>query len=240
MKTYVWPPPLYSFLDYITNRVEDPPSGKKILDCGAGGKRPPLALFKNHGFETYGIDISEEQVKKAWEYCNEYGVELDIRKGDMRDIPFNDETFDFIYEYCSMPHMTKKDTAVTVNEMTRVLKKGGYCFLGFILNDTWPLLGQERTKGSGEFRGGDEGEEVIHSVFTEEETGDYLTGWETRKKDIWTTSETGRLKDVSWEDWQKNWDNEDYPEEEKRSRYEQRTRLAKYSHIFYILRKPTV
>lgn len=240
MKTFVWPPPLYSFLDYITNRVEDPPPGKKILDCGAGGKQPPLVLFKDHGFETYGIDISEEHIKKAQEYCNEYGVELDIRNADMRNIPFENETFDFVYEYCSMPHMTKEDTAVTTKEITRVLKKGGYCFLGFILNDTWPLLGQERIKESGEFWGGDEGEEVIHSVFTEEEAEDYLTGLEIIKKDIWTTSETERLKNVSWEDWQKTWDNEECHEKKKRRKYEQRTKLAKYSHLFYILRKPAV
>jgi ubiquinone/menaquinone biosynthesis C-methylase UbiE len=238
MKTSVWPPPLYSFLDYITNRAEDPPPGKKILDCGAGGELPPLALFKDHGFETYGIDISEEQIKKAGGYCNEYGVELDIRKGDMRDIPFDDETFNFVYEYCSMPHMTKEDTAVTINEITRVAKKGGYCFMGFILNDTWPLLGRERQEGSGEFWGGDESEEIIHSVFTEEEAEGYLTGLEIIRKDIWITSETERLKKVSWDDWQKIWDTEKYPEEGKRRKYEQRIKLARYSHIFYILRRP--
>ena len=237
MKNLVWPPPLYSFLGYITTVVDDPSLGRKVLDCGAGGKQPPLVLFAQHGFETYGIDISEEQIKRAQAFCKEQGIELDIRKADMRNIPFDDEFFDFVYEFFSMSHMIKIEIAQTIHEMIRVLKKGGYCFLGFILYDTWPLAGRERKKGSGEFRGEEEGEKVVHSIFTEGETVRYLTGLEIIQREKWTLSQPERLAKVSWEDWLGHWDIGDYPEEEKRERYEQRTKRAQYSHIFYIVKK---
>jgi len=238
MKTVIWPAPLYSFLGYITMKVDDPTLGKKILDCGAGGKYPPLTLFHKHGFETYGIDISAEQIEKAKDFAASQGIELDIREADMRNIPFSGEYFDFCYESFSMSHMVKAEIKQTIQEMKRVLKKCGYLFMGFILRDTWPLKGQERVSGSGEYWCEEEGEEPIHSVFAEEETEGCLGGLEIVKKEILTVSDTERVKNVTWDEWLQNWDTDDYPEEEKRKRYELRNRLVRYTHLFYILRKP--
>jgi len=53
--------PLYTFLRYCeSSKLE-----KEILDCGAGGKEPPLYIFHQFGYKTHGVDISEEQVEKA-------------------------------------------------------------------------------------------------------------------------------------------------------------------------------
>lgn len=54
---------------------------KKVLDCGAGGILPPLALFNQRGYETHGVDISNTQVHKAKEFSNELGLDLNIIKG---------------------------------------------------------------------------------------------------------------------------------------------------------------
>jgi hypothetical protein len=43
-----WATPLYEFL----RQCNASPLAKKILDCGAGGARPPLSLFHHHGYET--------------------------------------------------------------------------------------------------------------------------------------------------------------------------------------------
>ena len=59
--------PIYGFLSTINAKVpleRGQPRGK-ILDCGAGGSVPPLALFAQHGFEAWGIDISEDHLDKA-------------------------------------------------------------------------------------------------------------------------------------------------------------------------------
>ena len=81
--------PIYGFLGYINAKVpleKGQPRGK-ILDCGAGGPVPPLALFAQHGFEACGIDISEEHLEKANRFCEESGLDIHLQSGDMRKIP---------------------------------------------------------------------------------------------------------------------------------------------------------
>jgi ubiquinone/menaquinone biosynthesis C-methylase UbiE len=128
LKSPVNRPCLYNFLRFAL----DNPSEKKILDCGAGGSTPPLSLFHSYGFETYGIDISEEQLEAAKQFCEKNDVELNIQYGDMRNIPFEDESFGFVYSIFSSVHLTKKDTGIAVKEMERVLKKGGLCYITFL------------------------------------------------------------------------------------------------------------
>jgi hypothetical protein len=42
---------------------------RKVIDCGAGGRQPPLYLFYQYGYRTYGIDSSEHAIKNAEEFC---------------------------------------------------------------------------------------------------------------------------------------------------------------------------
>ena len=140
--------PVYRFLSLInTLRVQgEARAGRKILDCGAGGPIPPLALFHQQGYDCWGIDLSDEQLQEARDFCQEQAMPLHLRQGDMRCLPFDDETFDYIYEHYSMRHLSKQDTAGAVGEMFRVLRKGGLCFLGVVSMDSWPrsLYGEER------------------------------------------------------------------------------------------------
>lgn len=66
---------LYTFLLYCNGSGLE----RKILDCGAGGKLPPLAIFKEQGYETHGIDISEKQIAFAKEFEKKHGLELNIK-----------------------------------------------------------------------------------------------------------------------------------------------------------------
>jgi len=143
--------PVYGFLSFINARhPQDELSQRgKILDCGAGGPIPPLALFARHGFEAWGIDVSDEQLGKARQSCEQHGIEVQLRTGDMRHIPFEDETFDYVYEHYSLCHLSKQDTAQAIGEMYRVLKRQGLCFLDVISADCWPKsrFGQEKEPG---------------------------------------------------------------------------------------------
>jgi ubiquinone/menaquinone biosynthesis C-methylase UbiE len=105
------------------------PVEKKILDCGAGGDNPPLSLFYRHGFSTFGIEIQENALAEARVFCNENNMPLNIMRGDMRKLPFADETFGFAYSYNAIFFMTKPDIESSIGEMERVLKPGGLCFV---------------------------------------------------------------------------------------------------------------
>ena len=126
-----WATPLYGFL----KECEAVGLPKEVLDCGAGGNRPPLALFHDFGYETAGLEFDPEALDKAREYCLQRDIELNIRLGDMRDIPFDDASFSFVYSFNAIFFLTKSDARVSVSEMRRVLRPGGLCYVNFMSVD---------------------------------------------------------------------------------------------------------
>ena len=91
---------LYTFLEYCNSSSLE----KEVLECGAGTTtelEPLLVRFFDYGYDTHGIEISEERLLAAQDYCIENELNLDIREGDMRQIPFEDEAMSFIFSYNS-------------------------------------------------------------------------------------------------------------------------------------------
>lgn len=163
------------------------------MDCGAGGSSPPLAMFFEHGYRTHGVDISERQLEKARQFCVAYGMDLDITKHDMRDLPFKNEAISFIYSYSSICHMTKKDVAVAMQEIIRVLKKEGLCFISFcsVADRNFSVDGP---KTPGEYPYKEDGETWVHSIFGDNEPEFFfrsLTYLQKEKRQIKPFSEQG-------------------------------------------------
>jgi SAM-dependent methyltransferase len=104
---------------------------RSVLDCGAGGKYPPLTLFHDRGYETCGIEISKTQLMRAQTFCRKNNIKLNIFRADMRKIPFDDESFSFVFAYESIFFLTEDDIAVAMSEIKRVLKPKGLCFITF-------------------------------------------------------------------------------------------------------------
>lgn len=102
-----------------------------MLDCGASGAEPPLALFYRYRYRTYGLEIAEEQLAKARRYCREQCLPLNIFRGDMRSVPFASGRFSFVYSLDAIFFMTKPGIAVAMGEIERVLKPGGLRFVNF-------------------------------------------------------------------------------------------------------------
>jgi len=168
-----YPPSLYNFLRYaVSNPLE-----KKILDCGAGGPEPKLALFSENGFETYGIDISDDQINESIKFCEKQGIDLNIIKGDMRKIPFDSEFFGFVFSYNSIFHLSKKDTGGAIDEIFRILKKGGLCYLNFLsIDDRWFGEGEEKNPGEIITKEGDE--IYLHSYYEDDDPDNYFDDFE--------------------------------------------------------------
>ena len=126
-----WATPLYKFLRQCNaNSLE-----KNVLDCGAGGSDPPLSLFYQYGYRTYGIEIEEGPLEEAHEFCRENGMSLNIFRGDMRSIPFVIEAFSNVYSFNAIFFMTKPDIKISMREIERVLKCGGLCYVNFVSVD---------------------------------------------------------------------------------------------------------
>jgi ubiquinone/menaquinone biosynthesis C-methylase UbiE len=170
--------PVYKFMSTIlAQRPDATQSPGKILDCGAGGNIPPLALFAQHGFDCWGIDISEAKA-----FAMEHDINLHLQKGDMRQMPFENENFDFVFEHFAMCHMSKQDTAQSIHEMYRVLKPDGLCFLGFISDACFPKSGYGVEQAPGEYYGKEGDNMTLHSLFSDQEADALVTGWEVLSK----------------------------------------------------------
>lgn len=231
--------PLYHFLSFIEHKLkpEEKQPKSKILDCGAGGPLPPLTLFYQHGFECYGIDLIEEHLAEAKDYCAEHDLKINLKQGDMRNIPYEDGYFDYIYEEQSMCHLTKADTAVAIGEMYRVLKPGGYCHLGVISDDSNPMFGEQ--KDPGEFWSDFEGHDWVHSVFDDREADALVAKWTIIRKDKNILNDYKRWRDTSletWMEWYKEMSSR-YTKEQWQAMYDRRLDEARYIHIRYLLKK---
>lgn len=89
----------------------------KILDLGCGKGRYSRELIKKYpDSKFFGVDISNEILAFTPD-------ELEIRQGLLLEIPFDDETFDFIFCVEALEHAINIKGAI--KEITRVLKPGG-------------------------------------------------------------------------------------------------------------------
>ncbi|MBW9146610.1 class I SAM-dependent methyltransferase [Clostridium sp. CM028] len=161
---------LYKFLKHC----QDISLEKTVLDCGAGGNCPPLGLFHEFGYETYGIELDDTQVQKSKEFELLHEMILNIAKGDMRHLPFEDNSISFVYSYNSIFHMKKQDIALAVNEIKRVLKPNGLCFINFLSLNNFGFEKGEKA-GENEFLEDEDGEKVLHSYFDINEGDQYFS-----------------------------------------------------------------
>lgn len=160
---------LFTFLLYCNGENME----KRILDCGAGGTLPPLAIFHSHGYETYGIDINEKAIESAKVFEGKHNISLNIIKGSMLDIPFESNYFGFVYSYNAVFHMSKKEINEAIKEMYRVLKPGGLCFINFASNDDdRSMVGVMVSEG--EYLQEEHGEQILHSYHDESEAEHYF------------------------------------------------------------------
>jgi SAM-dependent methyltransferase len=120
---------LYSILKVIrriligTNHLVIPElkANKKILDLGCGTGEA-LFSYKKKGMEVHGVEID----KSACDYGNSYG--LNIHYGTLEQAGFPDEYFAIVRSNHSLEHIT--NPWETLKEISRILKKNGYFFIG--------------------------------------------------------------------------------------------------------------
>jgi len=110
-------------------------SAKSGAGLWGGGSQPPLSLFYHRGYTTYGVEIAAEPLKQAQQFCAQNDMALNIIGGDMRHISFIKERFSFVFSYNAIDFMTKPDIAISMREITRVLKPEGLCYVNLLSVD---------------------------------------------------------------------------------------------------------
>ena len=111
------------FLSKITNKFLQ--IGSTVLEGGCGtGKN--LYTLQQSGYEALGIDYAPQTVALINKYCPELAVVV----GDVRVLPFNDDSFDGYWSLGVIEHFYVGYHDI-VREMARVIRPGGYLFLTF-------------------------------------------------------------------------------------------------------------
>lgn len=106
----------------------------RILEvgCGSGAN---LWMLSKEGFDTFGLDSSEEGISLAVHHLQEkWGVTADIRLGRFDNLPFAAHFFDAVVDVVSMQHVDLDQSHQALQEVNRVLKVNG-AFFSYRLSD---------------------------------------------------------------------------------------------------------
>jgi len=114
---------LDDYKDLARRVAEELSPESRILEIAPGPGYFAIELAKLGNFRIVGIDISKTFVEIARRNAVEAGVEVDFHLGDAAQMPFENETFDFLFCRAAFKNFAKPLGAL--NEMHRVLKAGG-------------------------------------------------------------------------------------------------------------------
>ena len=104
-------------------------TGLAVLELGCGGAQASLA-FAADAAVSVGLDLSIAQLRHAARNVGNAGRRMPLVCSSASTAPFRDESFDVVF--CDHGAMGFSDPAVTVPEVARVLRPGG--FLAFSIS----------------------------------------------------------------------------------------------------------
>ena len=97
----------------------------RVLDCGVGtgALSSALARVLSEPFDLEGVDISPGMLERAGERLRDAGISANLRRADLRDLPYSAGDFDLVMTGHVLEHLPDPITAI--DEMLRVLRPGG-------------------------------------------------------------------------------------------------------------------
>ena len=129
---YKWPW-ITDFIEKHTLNTQ--PTQNTVLDIGCGNGRN-IEYYSSIKNKIIGIDNSIEFIN----ICKTKSLEVYL--SDMNSLKFKNESIDFILSIASFHHLTNEDDRIkSINEMYRVIKKGG-----LILLSVWSKNQPSKTK----------------------------------------------------------------------------------------------
>jgi SAM-dependent methyltransferase len=109
-------------------RALRPPCGGRVLEVGCGrGIALPVLADRLRPAELTGIDIDPMLVAIARGRVRASGVDATVLEGDLRDLPFEDASFDLVIDFGTCYHVGGgfAGARAAVREIARVLRPGG-------------------------------------------------------------------------------------------------------------------
>lgn len=112
-----------TFFDQFTERTNG-----SVLNIGSGPGRDG-SILQEAGQNVVCLDASQAMI----EMSTSRGLVSVL--GDLLQLPFEDASFDAVWAYTSLLHVSKAEVAQAFKEIRRVLKPGGVFGLGLIEGD---------------------------------------------------------------------------------------------------------
>jgi ubiquinone/menaquinone biosynthesis C-methylase UbiE len=123
------------------------PSGSDVLEVAPGPGFLAIELARAGSYHIVGLDISRSFVRIATENANKAGVEVTFREGNASSMPFESDSFDFVY--CRAAFKNFSEPVQALHEMYRVLKSGGKALIHDLRRDAPPEAIRAAAKGMG-------------------------------------------------------------------------------------------
>lgn len=106
----------------------DKHAGEKVLDIGCGNGWL-VTNFARGGANITGIDLTRTAVNLTRQRLDSYGLSAELKVGNAEELPFADNTFDYLTSAGVLHHTPNTEKAVS--EAIRVLKPGGRGMISF-------------------------------------------------------------------------------------------------------------
>lgn len=108
------------------NRPRDiSPSATRVLEVGFG-TASNLRFLAREGFLVAGIEGAIKAVEIAKEYFKEHGLQGDLRHGDYKTLPFDDDSFHLVVDRAALVHSGLTTQQDAIEEIWRTLKPNGF------------------------------------------------------------------------------------------------------------------
>jgi ubiquinone/menaquinone biosynthesis C-methylase UbiE/DNA-binding transcriptional ArsR family regulator len=97
-----------------------------ILDLGCGTGRN-LPILSKYARKVMGIDNSPKMINLSEHICKSNDLNYELKIGDSAHLPIDNESIDTVFINMMLHHIS--DPEIVINEVNRILKKGGNLLL---------------------------------------------------------------------------------------------------------------
>lgn len=103
-------------------------SSGKVLDLGSGSGRNMQKISEG---KMYLVDFSKKMLDLAIERAKKEEIDIEVKKGDLFDIPYENNSFDFAICISALHCINGEENRLkSLSELHRVLKPSGKALIG--------------------------------------------------------------------------------------------------------------